>query len=54
MSEKRRFRCLNCGERFQTDVLTPDEAEEARRQRRPTSAIHCPACHRTDIRDGWE
>ena len=54
MSERRRYRCTNCGEKFETEVLTPDEVKRAREQRRPTSAVHCPRCNRTDIRGGWE
>jgi len=54
MSETKRFRCLNCGKRFETEVLSAREVEEARRERRLTSAIHCPVCNRTNIRDGWE
>jgi rubredoxin len=54
MSDKVRFRCNNCGHRFDADVLTEDEKREARRDERPTSAVRCPACGRTDIRRGWE
>lgn len=54
MSERRRFRCNSCGERFETEVLTPEEQRRAQIERRPTSSIHCPRCNRTDIRDGYE
>jgi len=54
MSERRRFRCLNCGHRFEADVLTADEKREARRRGRPTQPIACPECNHTDIRGGWE
>ncbi|RZP20265.1 MAG: zinc ribbon domain-containing protein [Erythrobacter sp.] len=54
MTEVVRFRCLNCGHRFDTEVLTEEERREARREDRPTSPVHCPKCHRTDIRRGWE
>lgn len=54
MSVLVRKRCNNCGRRFEIDVLTPDEQEEARRQQKRTYPIACPDCHRTDIRDGWE
>lgn len=49
-----RYRCQNCGKRFEIEVLTKEETEEAKRQNRPLSPIHCPDCHRTDVRDGWE
>ena len=54
MTERVRFRCQNCGYRFETEVLDEAERREARRLDRPTSAVHCPDCHRTDIRRGWE
>jgi rubredoxin len=49
-----RFRCKNCGHRFEAEVLDENEKREARRVRRQTYLIHCPKCYRTDIRDGWE
>jgi len=52
MPDRARFRCNNCGHRFETAVLGKDEQREARRVNRPTMAVHCPACHRTDIRKG--
>lgn len=54
MTDIVRFRCQNCGYRFETEVLGDDERREARRINRPTSAVQCPKCHRTDIRRGWE
>jgi DNA-directed RNA polymerase subunit RPC12/RpoP len=54
MSEAVRFRCINCGERFTSDVLDEQEKMEARRRGRPTSAIRCPQCGRDDLRRGWE
>jgi len=54
MSETVRFRCNNCGHRFDAEVLTDDEKRQARLKNRPTSAVHCPQCNRTDIRRGWE
>lgn len=54
MTRHVRFRCRNCGHRFEAEVLDEDEQREARRKGEPTSPIHCPACKRTDIRDGWE
>ena len=43
MSEQRRYRCENCGKRFQIEVLTPEEVRRARKEGRPTSAISPPA-----------
>lgn len=54
MPEIKRFRCNNCGERFQTEVLTKDETLEAERKNQPVYSLQCPACNRTDIRNGWE
>lgn len=42
--------CLNCGNRFSYEELTPDEIQEARRRRQPVSKIQCPSCNRTDLR----
>ncbi|HAW49308.1 MAG TPA: zinc ribbon domain-containing protein [Roseovarius sp.] len=49
-----RFRCNNCGHRFETHVLDEDEQRETRRKDHPITTVHCPECHRTDIRHGWE
>jgi hypothetical protein len=54
MPTVRKFRCNNCGERFDVEVLTEDEAKDARERKRPTHPIQCPKCYRTDIRAGWE
>ncbi len=54
MPEVRKFRCNNCGHRFDHRAATEDEREEARRQDRQLVSIHCPKCKRTDIRQGWE
>ncbi len=54
MPELARFRCINCGHRFEVEVLDDDERREARRENRPTSAVHCPECYRTDVRRGWD
>jgi len=54
MSDTVRFRCNNCGRRFEAEVLTEDEKRRAAQERRPTSAVQCPDCNRTDIRRGWE
>jgi rubredoxin len=53
MTELKRFQCLNCGHRFEVQVLTPNERQEAKREDRPVSAVACPECRRTDIRGGW-
>ncbi len=54
MTERIQFRCNNCGHRFEVEVVDEYERREARREKRPTSAVHCPECYRTDIRRGWE
>jgi DNA-directed RNA polymerase subunit RPC12/RpoP len=54
MADKVRFRCLNCGNRFEVEVLTEDEKREARRRNQPTREVRCPHCNRADIRRGWE
>lgn len=53
MTEVKRFQCLNCGHRFEIDVLTPDEKKEARRKDEPVYPVACPQCQRTDVRGGW-
>ena len=54
MPENARFRCNNCGHRFEKEILNEEEAKEERRKGRPVYAIQCPKCQRTDIRDCWE
>lgn len=54
MTEVVRFRCNNCGHRFEEQVLSEEEVEEAKRRREPTSSVHCPKCHRTYVRHGWD
>lgn len=54
MPVKIRYRCLNCGERFEAEVLTEEEKLEHRRLNRPTGQVQCPKCNRLDIRRGWE
>lgn len=48
-----RFRCLNCGHRFEEQVLDEDERREAKRKDEPVSRVQCPECRRTDISRGW-
>ncbi|HBC09259.1 MAG TPA: zinc ribbon domain-containing protein [Rhodospirillaceae bacterium] len=54
MPEMVRYRCLNCGHRFEEETLSPEESRERRKEGKRTWAIHCPECNRTDIRPGWE
>lgn len=54
MSDMKRYRCQNCGHKFEVEVLTPDERRQAEREGQPLSGIHCPECHRTDVRPGWD
>lgn len=49
-----RYRCKNCGKRFETHILEPHEKEDYRRKGIPTGPVHCPRCNRTDLRKGWE
>ncbi|TBE55676.1 zinc ribbon domain-containing protein [Rhizobium leguminosarum] len=53
MTEVKRFQCLNCGHRFEVDVLTPDEKKEAKRNDEAVYPIACPQCRKTDVRGGW-
>ena len=54
MTEKVRFRCNNCGCRFEEEILDEEEKREARREDQPTYAVQCPECKRTDVRRGWD
>ena len=53
MTEHIRFRCSSCGHRFEAEVLNEDERRETRREIRPTNALFCIECHRTEIQRGW-
>lgn len=44
MAKKVRFRCRDCGERFEEVVLGEEDQREAARDRRPTRPVHCPRC----------
>ena len=44
MPEMVGYRCEDCGHGFVKEVLSPDEAEKARRERRPTYGIACEKC----------
>ena len=54
MTELRRFRCLSCGRRFEAEVLTDAEKNDAERDARPLSRVRCPDCNREEVRPGWE
>ena len=54
MTEQVRYRCKNCGHRFEAEVLTEQECREAKRRDQPVSPVQCPQCRRTDIERGWE
>jgi len=50
MTERVRFHCENCGYEFEEEVLTKDEMQEYRRQRKPWGSLHCPKCRHTTVR----
>lgn len=54
MPELARFRCLNCGKRFEAEVLTQEEQEEYRRRGLRSGNIQCPECRRNSVRRGWD
>lgn len=54
MAEVVKFRCQNCGNRFEIEALSEKERDEARRKNEPMNQIHCPNCNRVNIRRGWE
>jgi len=43
---RQRFRCRNCGCRFETEVFEPGEARE---KRLPSGPVICPDCKSTDV-----
>lgn len=49
-----RKRCNNCGHRFEVELLTDVEVDEAIRNLKPTRPARCSECGREDLRDGWE
>jgi DNA-directed RNA polymerase subunit RPC12/RpoP len=53
MAEKVKYRCKNCGNRFEVEILSDRERREFERQNRPTSPVRCPGCKRTDVMRGW-
>ena len=54
MTDVVRFRCNNCGYRFEAEVLSERERLEMRQRNQPMSPVYCPQCKRTDIHRGWE
>lgn len=56
MAERRKYRCRNCGFRFEADVLTEREERESRRRKEPVSPVACPRCfrHRDALVPGWD
>jgi len=52
MSNTIKLRCHVCKTRFEAEILTEREQEEARRENRPTSSIRCPnpKCRSIDVR----
>ena len=50
----KRYRCLNCGNRFEMKVFTDDELREAKRRNQPVYPIHCPEFGRNAIQEGWD
>ena len=53
MTQKRRYRCRNCGNRFELEILTEEEKREAQRKLQPVYPIACPNCKRRDVCEGW-
>ena len=49
-----RFRCRNCGNRFESEILDENDKREVRRKNLRTSPVRCPSCNRTDVREGWD
>ncbi len=44
----KRFRCRNCGRRFEAQVFEQGESEA---KRLPSGPVHCPDCNRTDVEE---
>jgi DNA-directed RNA polymerase subunit RPC12/RpoP len=49
MPERRRYRCLNCGNRFELEVLSEKETQEALRRNQRVSGVACPKCHSAHV-----
>ena len=56
MPEMKRYRCNSCGYRFEIEVFTSQEIDEAEEKGNPLlgSPIQCPECNRQDNREGWD
>jgi DNA-directed RNA polymerase subunit RPC12/RpoP len=39
-----KFKCSDCGYRFDQPILTDREKEEAKRDRKPVVGVQCPKC----------
>lgn len=50
MSELIRFRCNQCGHRFESVVLSNGELREAQKLLRPTTKVRCSKCGGVNIR----
>lgn len=54
----KRYRCLNCGKKWEKNILTADEVREAQRKGQPVypvpSPLHCPECGRNTVQEGWD
>ncbi len=44
MTEKARYQCKDCGDRFEVQILTEREQRQAQQDQRPVAAIRCPKC----------
>jgi len=54
MSMTKRYRCNNCGCRFENEWYPPEEVTDAKRRGVRFGQLHCPECNRTDVREGWD
>jgi hypothetical protein len=51
MTKVVRYRCKNCGNRFETPVLTEREVQEAIKEKRPHFPICCPKCGNQNLQE---
>jgi DNA-directed RNA polymerase subunit RPC12/RpoP len=54
MTERIKYRCNNCGHRFEAETLTVEEKRRANEDNRDTYPIACPECLRANVRRGWD
>jgi DNA-directed RNA polymerase subunit RPC12/RpoP len=54
MSNSIKYRCLNCGDRFEAETLSQEERRDFDRKNRLYGPVRCPKCSRSDVRCGWE